>query len=132
VFTEKWFRRAAGPLVLGLAMTGMAGTAASAGETADEPIWEERADRMCDRVPRLQQRVDRLLERFQAGSEIRGSIAWLTARADKARDEGHADLAVFIRHRVTIRTERVDVLEARADALDDAVAWCAERGDTGK
>jgi hypothetical protein len=123
-------RRTAVGVALGVAVTGMTMTAASAGEPTDQPIWEERADRLCDRVPRVQKRVDRLLDRLRAGSDVEGSIAWLTDRADQARDDGHDDLATFIEHRATIRTERIDVLEARADALADAATWCADRDNT--
>jgi hypothetical protein len=120
-------RRTAGAVALGIAVTGMTMTAAAADEPTDQPSWEERADRLCDRVPRVQQRVDRLLDRLQAGSDVKGSIAWLTERAERARDDGHGDLATFIDHRAAIRTERIDVLEARAAALADAATWCAER-----
>jgi hypothetical protein len=129
VFDRRWLRPTASGLGLGIVLITLTAMPASASETADEPIWRERADRLCERVPRVQLRGDRILDRLQAGANVKGSIAWLTERADRARDERQDDLATFFEHRATIRTERIDVLNARADALDDAASWCAERDD---
>ena len=118
-------------MAFAVATTGMTVTTASASEPADAPIWEERADRLCDRVPRLQHRVDRVLDRIQGDADRRGSIAWLEERAQRAAGEGHDDLATFLEHRATIRTARIDVLEARLDALVAAASWCGERDGSG-
>jgi hypothetical protein len=128
MFGSRGLRLTAATLGVSAATTvGMAATA-SADETDEaDPGRAERAARLCERVPRVQDRVDQLFERLQADSDTRGSVAWLTARAEQAREEGHDDLAMFLEHRATIRTERIDVLNARADALDDAASWCADR-----
>jgi hypothetical protein len=106
---------------------GIAVAAAADGTDEADLDRAERAARLCKRVPRVQERLDQLLERLQADSETRGSVAWPTAQAEQARTKGHDDLAMFLEHRATIRIERIDVLNARADALDDAASWCADR-----
>ncbi|MGH8777405.1 MAG: hypothetical protein ACRDWI_20470 [Jiangellaceae bacterium] len=115
------------------AVTTVGGVTVAMAGGSDDPAgnseWAERADRICERAPNVQDRVGNLLERIHGGDDVRGSIAWLTARAEQAREEGHENVANFLEHRATIRAERVDVLIARQDALGDAAAWCSERGD---
>lgn len=122
-------RRTASIVALAVAATLGTAVTAAAGESDEAENLEHRADRLCERVPRVEERVDRLLERLQGDADVRGSIEWLTERAEQARDNGHDDMATFLDHGVVIRTERIDVLNARKDALDFAATWCAERSD---
>jgi hypothetical protein len=88
---------------------------------------EERLDVACARVPNLQRRVDDLLERLPAGADTPGSIAWVQARADRARDNGREELAAALDDRATVLTERLDVLPARQARLAELEAACAGR-----
>ena len=73
-----------------------------------------REDRpgICQRLDHLAQRSSRLVVRFEAGPDTRGSIAWLAARAQAATTAGDNDLAQLYSDRAARRTKAVEVLKA--------------------
>ena len=75
---------------------------------------------MCARVPDVQKRIAAALARIQGGSDVRGSVAWLQARAADQRAAGHSDAAKRLDDRATLRSDRVAELTKRADRLTAA------------
>jgi hypothetical protein len=87
-----------------------------------------RLERLCLRVPNLQIRTDRLLERIQGDATTRGSLAWLEVQIERARSSGREQLAIVLENRLAVRTATVDVLRMRADALDVIEQICIDHG----
>ncbi len=93
------------------------------------PALQERLDVLCARIPNLQTRTSNLITRLESDAETRGSLAWLTALAARARTNGRDDLAVVLENRLAVRTATLDVLKLRVDALADAAVFCDGRGE---
>jgi hypothetical protein len=90
-------------------------------------LMQKRIDVACARVPVATDRVEKLLARLQGGPDVAGSIEWLQAKADDANQHGRDKLASLISGRIEIRTERIDVLEARLDWLGEVASLCEGR-----
>lgn len=88
---------------------------------------EQRIDVLCARVPNLVTRTQNLLDRLPGDADERGSIAWVRQRADRARDEGFADLATALDNRADLLAEKLDILPQRQELLTRATEWCADR-----
>lgn len=89
---------------------------------------KHRLDRMCHRVPRVERRTERMLERIHGDESVRGSLAWLDAKAAQARDNGYQDLASVVESRRNIRAAAVPYLEVRQVELANIHAICADHG----
>jgi hypothetical protein len=87
-----------------------------------------RLERACRRVPNLQIRTDRLIERLQGDSDTLGSLLWLERQIERARENGRDQLVTVLENRLAVRTASLDVLELRADALDDLEQICIDLG----
>lgn len=121
-------RRTVAALVLsGALVSGLAG-AASAQETETETVPAERLEAACARVPLIRDRIERVLARWEGDADTRGSRAWLEERADKLREQGRTEAAEVVEATIEVRTERLDVLEARLVRLDEIDDVCAEEG----
>ncbi len=95
---------------------------------ADVPAaLEARVERLCARVDNLQLRTDRLLARLEADADTRGSLAWLAAQAERAREQDRDDLAVVLENRLAVRTAALEVVELRVEALATIAEFCAGR-----
>lgn len=105
----------------------------TAGADADQPPRHrgERLELACARIPHLQLRTERLLERLPAGEDRRGSIAWLRARAERARAAGHEQLATLLDDRADLLDQKLDMLPAQQQWLTHAADWCAGLEATG-
>jgi hypothetical protein len=78
----------------------------------------------CTRVDAAEARLTALVARIQGDAGTRGSVAFLQARARRAADNGHADLAATLTARATRRGDRVADLQraiARLHRADLAV-----------
>ncbi len=116
-------------VVVGLAGALVAGPAGvSAAQTSEAPVAAERLEVACARVPLIRDRIERLLARWEGGADTRGSRAWLEARAAKLREQGRTEAAEVVEATIRVRTERVDVLEARVLRLDELEDVCTEEG----
>lgn len=109
----------------GLLVLGTTGVAAA---QEAPPVASERLEAACARVPRIRARIEAALDRWNAGADVRGSEAWLEARAAELREEGRTDRAEVVESTIRVRTERIDVLEARLDRLDEIEDLCVEEG----
>lgn len=95
---------------------------------AQEPSpREERIDVLCARVPNLTTRTQNLLDRLPGDADQRGSIAWVRARADRAREAGADELAAVLDNRANLLAEKLDIMPEQQELLDRAAEWCADR-----
>jgi hypothetical protein len=100
-------------LTAGLLLGGAA--TASAQTDPSEPVTitlsAEQVKNLCEkRLPKIEKRAGRLLDRINGGPEVRGSVEWLRARAAKERDAGRETTAELLEERADRRAGRVDDL----------------------
>jgi len=57
------------------------GTTGVAAAQEAPPVASERLEAACARVPRIRARIEAALDRWNAGTDLRGTKAWLEARA---------------------------------------------------
>jgi hypothetical protein len=75
---------------------------------------------LCDkRLPKVENRVTKLVERINGGADVKGSTAWLKARAQKERDAGRETSAQLLE-------ERADRRAGRVDELNKIKGWVAD------
>ena len=81
--------------------------------------------KFCAKLDAISQRGQTLLTRLNADASTKGSIAWLTARADAATAAGDAELATRLSDRAARRTEFAQTLTTLGpDLLAAAQAHC--------
>lgn len=93
-------------------------------ESSPDKALRERIELVCARVPEVEERVQAVIDRVNGDAETVGSNAWLEAAAASAEEAGRDSLADGLRSRIGIRTERLDVLEARLVRLAEISARC--------
>ncbi|HEV8557669.1 MAG TPA: hypothetical protein VGR06_14890 [Actinophytocola sp.] len=66
---------------------------------------------LCDkRLPRMETRVTKLIDRINGGADVKGSTAWLKDRAAKERAAGRETSAKLLEERAERRAGRIDEL----------------------
>lgn len=104
-------------LAAGLVLGGAA--TASATTDATDPSYPpvtitlspEQVQNLCEkRLPKIEQRTTRLLDRINGDASVRGSVQWLKARATKERDAGRETSAQLLEEKADRRAGRVDQL----------------------
>ncbi|WP_236789031.1 hypothetical protein [Amycolatopsis sp. GM8] len=99
--------------------------AASAQTTTPPPpsygqvtLSPEESQQLCaDRLPKMIDRRDKLAARINGDANTKGSVAWLRARADKQRADGHTKIADQLVARADRRAKRADDLKAVQERL---------------
>jgi hypothetical protein len=125
--------------VAAAAITTAAATPAAAepgpdptGGTSTGPT-AERAKKVCGRLPQLDARIDKVLARLQGGPDQPGSVEFVKKRAERARANGHTDLATALDSRAKARADMIPVLQKKRDGLPKLTEWCTSHGyGTGK
>jgi hypothetical protein len=104
-------------LTAGLLAGGATATTTAAAATTEPSapvtitLSAEQVANLCEkRLPKIEQRTTRLLDRVNGGPEVRGSAEWLRARAAKERDAGREASAQLLEERADRRAGRVDQL----------------------
>lgn len=110
------------------ALMVMTTTAVAGAQETSRPPAIERLAVACARIPLIESRIQGLLGRWEADADIRGSLAWLEARAAEARNQGRTERAELIEATIRVRTERIDVLRARLDRLAELADVCVVEG----
>ncbi|MFD8542389.1 hypothetical protein [Streptomyces sp. NPDC059649] len=82
---------------------------------------------ICHRVPKLEQRIDKALDRLNGDAHTRGSIARLEQRVKNARAKHHDAVATFLQDRLTHRKELKPYLTRERTDLKAVAAWCAKK-----
>ncbi|HWM04403.1 MAG TPA: hypothetical protein VNP92_18865 [Actinophytocola sp.] len=117
---------AGGTIVVGLVLGGSA--AAMAQPASDEPepgsvtitLNAEQVTWLCDkRLPKIEKRTGKLVERITGDAETRGSAAWLRAKAEEERTAGRETSAQLLE-------ERADRRESKVDKLNQINKWAAD------
>lgn len=72
---------------------------------------------LCERVPGLLRRTDRLLERLDGDVDTRGSIMWLQARLDDATQAGRDAQVTVLTNRLRVREAQLALLGDRREML---------------
>jgi hypothetical protein len=98
-----------------LAVAFVIGGTAAASADPSEPVTitlsPEQVQNLCEkRLPKIESRTTRLLERIQGDATVRGSVEWLRAKATKERDAGRETSAQLLEERADRRAGRVDQL----------------------
>jgi hypothetical protein len=102
-----------------LVMSGLAvGTmSASAADPTPTPSYKqvtlspEDSQRLCGEVlPKLIERREKLATRISGGADVKGSVAWLKARAAKQKAKGHEKVAARLEKRAERRAGRLEQL----------------------
>ncbi|TDO44697.1 hypothetical protein EV643_115199 [Kribbella sp. VKM Ac-2527] len=79
----------------------------------------EEAQRLCtEMLPKLINRTDKLTTRINGGADVRGSVAWLKARAAKQRAKGHEKAAKQLEQRAERRAGRTADLAKAKERLE--------------
>ncbi|MEJ1110764.1 MULTISPECIES: hypothetical protein [unclassified Kribbella] len=99
-------------------LSGLVGgtTVASADPTptptyAPITLSPEESQRLCAEVlPKLIARREKLATRINGGADVKGSVAWLKARAAKQKAKGHEKVAAQLEKRAERRAGRLEQL----------------------
>ncbi|MER5472995.1 hypothetical protein [Streptomyces sp. NPDC002685] len=113
------------------ALLGAAGAASADGPGA-KPSGAPTGDgaqALCKRAPKIDHRIDRILERLNGDATQRGSIARLEQRVANAKSAGHTEIETYLDNRLTFRRSLVPTLEGRQKDLADVEKWCESHGD---
>ncbi|WP_432890934.1 hypothetical protein ACQPYH_13770 [Kribbella sp. CA-245084] len=71
----------------------------------------EESQKLCaDRLPKMIARRDKLAQRINGGADVKGSVAWIKARAAKQKANGHEKAAAQLEKRAERRSERLKQL----------------------
>lgn len=115
------------------ALLGVAGTAAadstpapstSTSTSAAKSGAGDGAQALCKRVPKIEKRIHRALQRLEGKAGRRGSVARLEKRLEKAKAAGHTEIANFLDHKLTRRKSLVPTLQQRQKDLAKVATWC--------
>lgn len=79
----------------------------------------EDSQKLCaDRLPKLIERRDKLAARISGGADVKGSVAWLKARAADQKTKGHTKIAARLDKRAERRSGRLTELAAAKTKLE--------------
>ncbi|HET6988170.1 MAG TPA: hypothetical protein VFI00_16215 [Kribbella sp.] len=79
----------------------------------------EESQRLCaEKLPKLIERRDKLAKRISGDADVRGSVAWLKARAEKQKAKGHDKAAAQLQKRADRRSERLTQLGTMKTKLE--------------
>ncbi|MBM7770653.1 uncharacterized protein (DUF885 family) [Actinokineospora baliensis] len=125
-------------IITALTITLAAATAgvATAGAAAAQPstpvtitLSPEQVTNICTkRIPRIEQRTTKLIDRINGSADVKGSAAWLRARADKEQAAGRETSANLLRERADRRAGKIDQLtKAKQRAEDFKSKYCGTK-----
>jgi hypothetical protein len=98
-------------LMVGCAGIASAQPSAPPSEPVTITLSPEQVTNLCEkRLPKIEKRVTRLLERVNGGAEVKGSAEWLKAKAAKEREAGRETSAQVLEERADRRLGQVDKL----------------------
>ncbi|MGW7365147.1 hypothetical protein ACWGI8_17330 [Streptomyces sp. NPDC054841] len=120
-----------------LALTAVAAlftTAAAASADTGKPSPEgtpagDGAQALCKRVPKIEKRLERALDRLDGDATQRGSISRLEKRVENARKAGHTEIETYLNDKLSFRRSLVPTLEKRQKDLASVKSWCKANND---
>ncbi|MFD9209645.1 hypothetical protein ACFVZM_25655 [Streptomyces sioyaensis] len=84
---------------------------------------------LCERVPNVEKRINKALNRLNGDATTRGSIARMAVRVHKAHSKGHEEVATFLQDRLTHRKELKPNLTRQLRDLKAVATWCEKKDD---
>ena len=105
----------------------VAGTTVAAADPSPTPtpsykqvtLSPEESQRLCaEKLPKLIERRDKLAKRISGGADVKGSVAWLKARAEKQKAKGHDKIAAQLEKRAERRSSRLEQLATMKTKLE--------------
>lgn len=79
----------------------------------------EESQKLCgQKLPKLIERREKLAQRISGGADVKGSVAWLKARAAKQKEKGHEKIAAQLEKRAERRAERLKQLGTMKTKLE--------------
>ena len=99
-------------------------SAIPAAQSSAKAPTTDGAKALCKRVPKLDRRIGKDLKRLEGDATVRGSVARLQARVDKAKSAGHSEIETYLNHRLTHRTSLETTLRQRQQDLASVATWC--------
>lgn len=112
-------------LALGSLLAGAGAAVADGGTPSGHAARSgDGAQALCKRVPKIEKRVERALERINGDADERGSLARLEQRVAAAEDAGHTEVHTFLNNRLTARKTLKTTLEQRGKDVAAVKTWC--------
>src|SRR5882724_4317027 len=109
----KWTQRiaaASGATVMTITLLGTAASADPATPSAAPPGFD--VHKVCDtRIPKLEDRANKLVTRITGDANLAGSSANLRARADRAQKAGDQAQADWLNGKAQHRDDRLDLVK---------------------
>ncbi|GAA3009078.1 hypothetical protein [Actinokineospora diospyrosa] len=111
-------------------------SAATAGVASAQPstpvtitLSPDQVATICQkRIPRIEERTTKLIDRINGSADTKGSAAWLRARADKEQAAGRQTSATLLRERADRRTAKIDQLtKVKQRAADFKNKYCGTK-----
>lgn len=127
------WRLAAGAVAVTVLAIGAGGTASATAPTdPTAPTGSDsigpRLEAACRRVPKLQLRTDRAIDRLNGDADVRGSLQWLQSALDRAETQNRDQLATVLENRLAVRRAKLAVLLEKQTALIDLAGICESKG----
>lgn len=116
--------RIAGLQAGGRRLPDQAVLAAGVGAAAGCSAAPSAAQVLCKRVPKIEKRLERALNRLGADATRRGSIARLAKRVENAKTAGDTEIETYLNDMLTFRRSLVPTLEKRRKDLTAVKTWC--------
>ncbi|MGW1887022.1 hypothetical protein [Streptomyces sp. NPDC001970] len=111
-----------------LATTGAASADTGTPSPASTPTGDG-AKALCKRVPKIEKRLERALDRLGGDATQRGSISRLEKRVENAGKAGHTEIETYLNGKLTSRRALVPTLEKRRKDLAAVKSWCEANSD---
>ncbi|UUN29101.1 hypothetical protein [Streptomyces sp. FIT100] len=119
-----------------LALTTVAALLTTAGAAAADTVPSpgttptgDGAKALCKRVPKIEQRLERVLDRLGGDATRPGSISRLEKRVENAKKAGHTEIETYLTNKLTFRRSLVPTLEQRQTDLASVKTWCEANAD---
>lgn len=87
---------------------------------------------LCKRVPKIEKRIERALDRLGSDATQRGSVARLAKRVENAKAAGHTEIEAYLNDKLTFRRSLVPTLEKRQKDLTAVKTWCKANSNGSK
>ncbi|WP_086708157.1 hypothetical protein [Streptomyces antimycoticus] len=84
---------------------------------------------LCKRAKKIDRRLDRALKRLKGQANVKGSVARLAKRVERAKKADRTEVETFLNHKLTFRRSLVTTLEQCQKDLSKVQTWCASRGE---
>jgi hypothetical protein len=121
-----------GCAVLALSLAGPVAASAEQPPPSSQPgsvtvtLSPEQVTFLCSkRLPKVESRTSKLIERINGGADVKGSVAWLKKRAEDERAAGRQTSAQLLDERAQRRAGKVDELtKVKGWATDFRSKYC--------